>query len=93
VAVRPVGYLDMVDGDQPDQKILAVPDRNPRYDQIQTIDQLFPHILRETEHFFAIYKELEGKRTQMKGWLGQREAREAIRRSRERYLAMHGKPE
>ncbi|MGO4885958.1 MAG: inorganic diphosphatase [Bryobacteraceae bacterium] len=92
VTVRPVGYLNMVDGDQPDQKILAVPDRNPRYDQIQTIDQVFPHTLRETEHFFSIYKELEGKRTEMKGWLGQREAREAIRRGRERYLAAHGKP-
>ncbi len=92
VAVRPVGYLDMVDGDQPDQKILAVPDRDPRCDQIQTIDDVFPHILRETEHFFEIYKELEGKRTHMKGWLGQQEARQVIRRSRERYLAAHAKP-
>jgi inorganic pyrophosphatase len=89
IAVRPVGYLDMIDGDEPDQKILAVPDRNPRFDQIHSIDEVFPHVLRETEHFFSIYKELEGKHTRMKGWLGPNEAREVIRRSRERYLANH----
>jgi inorganic pyrophosphatase len=44
-------------------------------------------MLREIEHFFTIYKELEGKRTEMRGWKGPREAREAIRASRERYLA------
>jgi len=87
IAVRPLGYLDMVDGDEPDQKILAVPIRNPRYDQIHTIDQVFPHVLREIEHFFTIYKELEGKRTTMKGWRGPREARDVIRLSRDNYLA------
>ena len=87
--VRPVGVLAMVDQEEPDEKILAVPDHNPRFDQIHTIDQVFQHNLREIEHFFAIYKELEGKRTIMKGWRGPREAREVIRRSRERYLATH----
>jgi inorganic pyrophosphatase len=87
--VRPVGVLAMVDQEEPDEKILAVPDHNPRFDQIHTIDQVFQHNLREIEHFFAIYKELEGKRTVMQGWRGPREAREVIRRSRERYLATH----
>ena len=86
ISVRPVGVLEMVDQDEPDQKILAVPNRNPRFDQIHTIDQVFPHNLREIEHFFTIYKELEGKRTEMRGWRGPREARDVIRKSRERYL-------
>jgi inorganic pyrophosphatase len=86
IAVRPVGLLDMVDQDEPDQKILAVPDRNPRFDQIRAIDQVFPHNLREIEHFFTIYKELEGKRTDMRGWKGPVEARDLVRTSRERYL-------
>jgi inorganic pyrophosphatase len=87
--VRPVGMLEMVDQDEPDQKVLAVPNRNPRFDQIHTIDQVFPHNLREIEHFFAIYKELEKKRTEMRGWMGPRQAREAIRKSRDRYLELH----
>ncbi len=89
ILVRPVGLLEMIDSDEPDQKILAVPTRNPRFDQIHTIDQVFPHALREIEHFFSIYKELENKRTVMKGWRGPREAREAIRKARERYLGAH----
>jgi len=89
ISVRPVGVLGMVDQDQPDQKILAVPNRNPRFDQIHTIDQVFPHKLREIEHFFAIYKELEGKSTEILGWKGPREARDAIRNARDRYLSEH----
>ena len=84
--VRPLGLLAMVDDQGPDTKIISVPDRNPRYDQIHTIDQIFPHVLTEIEHFFTIYKELEGKKTRMEGWQGPREARRAILESRKRYL-------
>ena len=79
----------MVDQDERDQKILAVPHRDPRFDQIHTIDQVFRHNLREIEHFFTIYKELEGKRTEMRGWKGPREARDLIRQCREHYLEVH----
>ena len=87
ISVRPLGMLEMIDQNEPDQKILAVPNRNPVFDQWHTIDQVFAHLLREIEHFFTIYKELEGKKTEIKGWKGPREARDAIRSSRERYLA------
>ncbi len=93
IEVRPVGLLAMVDEHGPDTKILAVPDRNPRYDPIHTIDQIFPHVQREIEHFFAIYKELEGKKTRMEGWQGPIEARQAILKSRRRYLVSEGKLE
>jgi len=86
IEVRPVGVRNMVDNDENDQKILAVPNRNPRYDQIHTMDQIFAHVRREIEHFFAIYKELEGRVTQMHGWGGPIEARKAIMESRNRYL-------
>ncbi len=86
IEVRPVGILNMVDNSERDQKVLAVPTRNPRYDQIHTMDQIFSHVKREIEHFFTIYKELEGKVTKMEGWGGPREARKAIQESRERYL-------
>ena len=89
IEVRPVGVLNMVDSDQHDQKILAVPTRNPRYDQIHTMDQIFPHVRREMEHFFSIYKELEGKVTSMEGWGGPAEARRAITECRLRYLEVH----
>lgn len=89
IEVRPVGILNMVDNDERDQKVLAVPTKNPRYDQIHTMDQIFSHVKREIEHFFTIYKELEGKVTKMQGWGGPREARKAISDSRDRYLELH----
>ena len=86
IEVRPVGILHMVDKEENDQKILAVPNRNPRYDSIHTIDQIFPHVRREIEHFFTIYKELQGSKTRMEGWDGPREARKTILESRQAYL-------
>ena len=86
IEVRPVGILNMVDNDLADQKIVAVPNRNPRYDEVHTMDQIFPHVRREIEHFFAIYKELEGKKTKMLGWGRPMESREVIVRSRKSYL-------
>jgi inorganic pyrophosphatase len=86
IEVRPVGILYMVDQADNDQKVLAVPNRNPRFDSIHTIDQVFPHIRREIEHFFQIYKELQGANTTIKGWGGPPEARKAISKSRQAYL-------
>ena len=83
---RPVGILHMFDKQESDEKILAVPTRNPRFDSIHTIDQVFPHIRRETEHFFSIYKELQGVKTEIKGWGGPRDARRVITESRQNYL-------
>jgi inorganic pyrophosphatase len=83
---RPVGLLHMVDGKENDQKVLAVPNRNPRFESIHTIDQVFPHTRTEIEYFFSIYKELQGAKTEMRGWSGPREARRVITESREAYL-------
>ena len=85
--VRPVGILYMVDERENDQKVLAVPNRNPRFDSIHTIDQVFPHSLKEIEYFFSIYKDLQHVKTTMKGWGSPREVRKVITETRERYLA------
>ena len=83
---RPVGLLDMIDCDEPDQKVLAVAHRDPRYDQIQSIEDVFKHSLREIEEFFSIYKDLEGKHVEMRGWKGREEAHRLVLESRQRYL-------
>ncbi|MDE3135342.1 MAG: inorganic diphosphatase [Acidobacteriota bacterium] len=86
IDVRPIGILDMSDENGTDQKIIAVPEANPRFAQIHTVDQLPPHVRRELEHFFTIYKELEGKRTELRGWRGPKEAREVILTARDHFL-------
>ena len=78
IEVRPVGLLSIVDQNQADQKIIAVPNRDPRYDDVRSLDDIYAHVRREIEHFFTIYKELEGRATSTLGWGGPAEAHELI---------------
>ena len=81
-----MALLDMLDGRDVDQKILAVPVRDPRYESITALDDLEQHTRREIEHFFLIYKELEGRMMHMRGWGEADQARRVISESRSRYL-------
>ena len=66
--VRPIGLLEMLDQGVPDEKVLAVGKNNPRYSDVWNYSEIYPHMLKEITHFFAIYKDLEGKRVEVKGW-------------------------
>ena len=57
---RPLGVLKMLDRGEPDDKIIAVPSNDPYYHEYFDIADLSQHYLREVEHFFHIYKDLEG---------------------------------
>ena len=91
IAARPVGVLGMVDQGTLDEKILAVPHCNPRFGQMHDIEDVFLHVRKEIEHFFRIYKELEGKKTEVKGWSGRGRAHELIQKARERYVSLQKK--
>ena len=90
MTVRPIGVLRMVDQNREDEKILAVGLNNPVFKEVTDYQQLYPHLLREIEHFFSIYKELEAKSTTIKGWENAAGAREIVNECRDRYLAKHG---
>ena len=79
LSVRPLGFLEMSDEKGDDQKVLAVPVDDPRYDMNRHLDTVSRHRLREIEHFFNIYKELEGKATRVEGWRGLDETHQLIR--------------
>jgi inorganic pyrophosphatase len=66
--VRPIGVLRMIDQGKKDEKILAVAESDPLYREVKDCNQVFHHTLREIEHFFSIYKNLEGKKTEIDGW-------------------------
>jgi len=89
IEVRPLGILEMIDAAQTDRKILAVPARNPRYYHMRDIGDVPSHTRREIEHFFSIYKELEGKTVETQGWRWLQDAYDAIDASRARYLSRH----
>ena len=74
------------DGDPLDVLTLV---EEPRFTECMIeVRPVAPHTLREIEHFFTIYKQLENKRTRMRGRQGASEAFETIRKSRERYVAL-----
>ncbi|HKL73641.1 MAG TPA: inorganic diphosphatase [Clostridia bacterium] len=59
----PIGMIKMVDEGYGDEKIIAIPFKEPSYNGYTDIEQLPTHIMDEICHFFTVYKELEGKRT------------------------------
>jgi inorganic pyrophosphatase len=84
--VRPIGMFEMVDQGTPDEKILAYATGNPRFKGVESYTEVPPHILLEVEHFFSIYKDMEGKRTKVLGWKDRDAARETILSCHKRYL-------
>ncbi len=86
VAARPIGLLEMIDGDKEDDKILAVPLGEPEFDEIHNYTQIFPHLLRKISHFFETYKALEGKHTRVGGWRDAAYARRIVAESYQRFL-------
>ena len=83
--VRPLGMFQMRDEKGVDEKILAVPVSDPFMEGYANLDEVPPHTLREIDHFFAVYKELEGKETQPGGWQDRAAAYGAIEAAMRRY--------
>lgn len=84
VVARPVGILDMIDDGERDEKIIAVPANDVRYNHINDIDQLTPHIKKEIQHFFEHYKDLQGKKVEITRWGNREEALEVMNASLEK---------
>src|SRR6201996_3299774 len=87
LTVRPIGVLEMIDQGKGDEKILAVGEGNPRYNDVFNYSEVYPHILKEIIHFFAIYKDLEGKSVEVKGFKDAGVARETIVAAQKAYEA------
>ena len=70
VRVRPIGVLFMEDECGEDEKILGVPEGDPRFAEVFDLKDLPHHWLAEVENFFATYKVLEGKAASTGEWKG-----------------------
>jgi inorganic pyrophosphatase len=68
IAARPIGMLEMIDGGDRDEKILCVPDKDPRYANVKSLKDVPQHRLDEISEFFKTYKNLEKKVTEILGW-------------------------
>src|ERR1700758_4979016 len=85
VRARPVGVFWMVDEKGPDAKVICVPAGDPGSGAITDLADLPAHLLREIQHFFDVYKNLEpGKMSSTRGYEGREAALEEIARARAR---------
>jgi inorganic pyrophosphatase len=90
VNTRPIGLFHLVDRGAADEKVLAVPTSDPYSEGLNDLDDVPQHYLKEIEHFFQVYKDLEGTRTVTRGFEGAAAAREAIVRSMDAYRGKFG---
>jgi inorganic pyrophosphatase len=89
IEVRPVGLLKMRDDKGNDDKVLSVPINDPIYNNVRKLADLPPHLPAEIEHFFTVYKQLEGKHVESFGWhdffVAEREILNAVQRLKDSY--------
>lgn len=85
VKARPVAIMEMTDGGERDDKVVAVPVDDPRFDHIKDMGDLNPHFQKEMTHFFETYKKVQNKEVSIGQWLGAKEAKEAFQKSCEMY--------
>ncbi len=85
VKVRPVAIVHMIDDGDSDAKIIAVPEKDPRWDDVQDLKDLNKHTLKEIEHFFLTYKQIQKKEVTVNGIGNKQEALDAVRKSQELY--------
>ncbi len=81
IEAKPIDVLEMVDQGQVDNKILAVSVHDPIYSEFKRLEDLPLHLPKEISNFFEIYKLLENKITNVKGWMGRDEALREIEES------------
>ncbi len=93
VSVRPVAIMEMTDTGDSDNKILAVPVDDRRWDDVKDLNDLNKHILKEFKDFFENLKNLKGKPAvvTVHGFKEKSEALKAINHSQELYKAKFSK--
>lgn len=85
IETKPIGLFKMIDEKGPDAKILCVPIFDPLWNHIERLKDVPPHLLKEIEHFFSVYKDLEEKKTDIEGWEDRRAALRVIKEAYKRY--------
>ena len=78
VECYPIGVLIMIDGEEYDEKIIAVAKKDPFLNEYQDISEVSHQISAEIKHFFEVYKQLEGKTTTIEKILGREETEKII---------------
>lgn len=89
VRCYPIGIITMEDGGEMDEKIVALPFGDPANACYKSIHDMPKHLMDEMEHFFTVYKQLEGKKTFVSKTEGHHAALEVIERCINAYNARY----
>lgn len=91
--VKPIGVFHMADDKGPDEKVLCVPISDPIWNKLEDLSDMNPHLLKEIEHFFQVYKDLENKKVDVEGWGDVNEAYAILEECINRFEQIENKPE
>jgi inorganic pyrophosphatase len=87
IEARVIGLFRMKDRGLHDFKILGVPNTDPLFAEYRNLRDAPSHFLREVEHFFATYKQLEGVNIETMGWATAQDAIAEVKASVERFVS------
>lgn len=90
VEAKIIGVMNMVDGGDNDDKIIAVANKDISVSYIDSLEQLPPHWQVEVRNFFENYKVLENKKTLIENFQDKKRAIEIIHESRQRFIKKYG---
>jgi len=91
VQCYPIGVISMIDNGDPDDKIIAIPFKDPTYNSFKDISELPAHTFAEMSHFFSVYKALENKDTAIDEIKGREAAVSIIEKCIDRYVDFYCK--
>ncbi|HEY9258506.1 inorganic diphosphatase [Chitinophaga sp.] len=85
IEAKVIGVMQMIDGGEADDKIIAVAANDMSVNHINDISELPPHFIDEMRHFFEEYKKLEKKTVVVEEFQNKVKAEEIIMKSFEDY--------
>ena len=89
VRVRPIALMNMIDSGEPDDKIIAVPIDDPRWEIVKDLADINPHTIKEIQHFFQTYKKLQNKEVTVSGFASRAKALAVFERGCQLYSAKY----
>ena len=85
IPARIIGYLTMNDNGKDDYKLISVVACDPRFDEIQTLDDVSSFTLKEIQNFFENYKSLQNIEVVVGDYHSKEEALQLLQDCRNNY--------
>ncbi|BDV03351.1 MAG: inorganic pyrophosphatase [Candidatus Hepatoplasma scabrum] len=89
VPIRIIGAIKMIDAGETDTKILTVVDVDPRFDNINKLNDLNKNLLLEFKDFFENYKNLQNKKVEILGFEDITFAKKELEEAKNIYKEFH----